>query len=73
MNNNLELIPIKKVFSIIDSCINSSQLKTCERLAIAYTQLAKEKGVINFKKIQETLNIKIQEKKVELEYIEEFV
>lgn len=73
MKNILDIAPIKEVFSIIDSCTNSTQLKTCEQLAINYTKLAKEKGVINFKQVKETLDIKIQEKEVELEYIEEFI
>ncbi len=73
MAYNLDIVPITKVFSIIDSCTNQTQLKTCEKIAVAYTQLAKEKGVINFKQVKETLNIKIHEKEAELEYIEEFV
>jgi len=71
MENHLDIVPIKKVFRIIDSCTNHTQLKTCEKLADIYTELVKEKGVINFKKVKETLDIKIQEKEVELEYIEE--
>ena len=73
MEKKLEIVPITKVFSIIDSCTNDAQLKTCERIAIAYTQLAKEKGVINFRQVKETLDIKIREKEEELGYIEEFV
>ena len=69
---NLDIIPIKKVFSIIDSCTNAVQLKTCERLVIVYTQLAKEKGVINFKDVKETLDLKIHEKEEELEYIKTY-
>lgn len=72
MENQLDIVPIKKVFSIIDSCTNSNQLKTCEKLADIYTELAKEKGVINFKTVKETLNIKLQEKEDELEYIENY-
>jgi len=73
MANQLDIVPITKVFSIIDSCTNQTQLKTCERIAVAYTQLAKEKGVVNFKQVKETLDIKLQEKEAELEYIETFV
>jgi hypothetical protein len=70
MEDQLDIVPIRKVFSIIDSCTNHTQLKTCEKLVDAYTELAKEKGVINSKVIKETLNIKIQEKEEELAYIE---
>ena len=72
MKDNLNLAPITKVFSIIDSCINANQLKTCEKLANAYTKLAKEKGVVNFKDVKESLNRKIKEKEEELKYIEIF-
>lgn len=71
MRDQLEIAPIKKVFRIIDSCTNGDQLKNCEKIANNYTELAKERGVINFNKVKETLNIKIQEKEDELEYIEE--
>ena len=73
MENQLDIVPITKVFSIIDSCTNEAQLKTCERIAIAYTQLAKEKGVVNFRQVKEILDRKIHEKEAELEYIEAFV
>ena len=64
------IVSIKKVFSIIDSCINHTQLKTCEKLVDVYTELVKEKGVVNFELVRKTLNIKIKEKELELEYIE---
>jgi len=73
MANQLDIVPITKVFSIIDSCTNEDQLKTCERIAVAYTQLAKEKGVVNFKQVKKILDRKIHEKEAELEYIETFV
>jgi len=72
MENKLELVPIKRVFGIIDSCTNANQLKTCERLVKGYTELAREKGVVNFKDVKKTLNRKIREKEDELEYIETF-
>ena len=72
MKKQLELAPIKKVFSIINSCTNINQVQTCKKLVESYTQLAKEKGVVNFKDIKKTLNIKIKEKETELEYIENF-
>ena len=72
MVNELDIVPISKVFSIINSCVNQSQLKTCRQLAIYYTQLAKEKGVVNSKAVKKVLDIKIKEKSNELEYIEEF-
>ena len=72
MAHELDIVPISKIFSIIDSCINQEQLKTCRQLAIYYTRMAKEKGVVNTKDIKRTLNIKIEEKSSELEYIEEF-
>jgi hypothetical protein len=71
--NTLELIPISQVFSIIDSCINENQLETCKQLSKFYTQLAKEKGVINPRDIKTNIDIKIEEKRTELEYIEEFI
>lgn len=72
-SNNSELVPITKVFKIIDSCINSNQLKTCKELANIYTNLVRKKGVINFGDVKETLDIKILEKEIELEYIERFI
>jgi hypothetical protein len=72
MENTLDIAPISEVFNIIDSCTNHKQLETCEQLAINYARLAKEKGVINFKRVKEVLDIKIQEKEEELQYIENF-
>jgi len=72
MEETLSLAPITRVFSIIDSCTNSNQLKTCEKLADAYTKLAKEKGVVNFKDVRHVLDIKIKEREEELRYIETF-
>lgn len=67
MRNELKIVSIKKIFSIIDSCTNSNQLKTCERLANNYTKLAEEKGVVNSEIIKESLDIKINEKLIEME------
>jgi hypothetical protein len=66
------LVPIKKVFSIIDSCTNIDQLEGCKRLASAYTKLVTSKGVINPELVDETLQIKIKEKQEELEMVENF-
>jgi len=66
------LVPIKKVFSIIDSCTNVDQLEGCKRLASAYTKLVTSKGVINPELVDETLRIKIKEKEEELEMAESF-
>jgi len=65
--NEIKIVPIKRVFKIIDSCTNEKQLKTCEKLADLYTQMIKKKGVINPTLVQETLYIRINEKKEELE------
>jgi hypothetical protein len=66
------LVPIKKVFSIIDSCTNVDQLAGCKKLATAYTKLVTSKGVINPELVQETLDIKIKERQEELEMVETF-
>ncbi|HRT03641.1 MAG TPA: hypothetical protein P5513_06860 [Candidatus Diapherotrites archaeon] len=73
MKEILDLAPITKVFKIIDSCTNHEQLKTCEKLANAYTKLAKEKGIINFNDVKKALYIRIREREEELNYIENFV
>jgi hypothetical protein len=66
------LVPIKKVFSIIDSCTNVDQLAGCKKLATAYTKLVTSKGVINPELVQETLDIRIKERQEELEMVETF-
>jgi hypothetical protein len=66
------LVPIKKVFSIIDSCTNVDQLAGCKKLASAYTKLVTSKGVVNPELVDETLQIKINEKREELEMVENF-
>ena len=71
-NENIPLVPISKVFSIIDSCTNTDQLEGCKRLASAYTTLVKSKGVINSHLVDETLQIRLQEKKEEIEMCENF-
>lgn len=72
MTNQLEIAPISKVISIIDSCINESQIETCKKLAYYYSILAKEKGVVNFEVVKETLDLKIEERVSELDYVESF-
>ena len=72
MKNNISLIPISKIFSIIDSCINADQLEGCKKLASAYTNMVKHYGVINFDLVDETLQIKLQEKQEEIEMCETF-
>lgn len=62
----MDIVPIKKIFRIIDSCINEKQLKTCEKLTEFYIQLIKRKGVINISLVKEILFIRIKEKKEEL-------
>ena len=62
----MSLIPIKKVFSIIDSCTNTDQLEGCKRLALAYTKLVASKGVINPELVEKTLLIRIKEKQEKL-------
>ena len=68
----LDIAPITQVINIIDSCTNDAQLETCKKLAVYYARLAKEKGVINSQDVKETLDLKIEEKRTELEYIEAY-
>jgi hypothetical protein len=72
MEDVLKIVPISRVFRIIDSCTNFHQLRSCEKLADAYTKLVRVKGVINSAEVKKSLNIKIMEKEEELKYIEEF-
>lgn len=60
------IVPIRKIFSIINSCISIDQLKTCEKIASFYTNILKKKGVVNHKTVLEILQIKIEEKRSEL-------
>ena len=62
----MDLPPIRKIFSIIDSCDRKIQLEACERLTENYVKLAERKGVINPELIKEILHIKIKEKAQEL-------
>ena len=62
----MKLVPIKKIFKIIDSCTNVEQLHTCKNIADLYTNLSSTQGVVNYEKIRETLYVKINEKKEEL-------
>jgi len=71
--NELELASVKDVMSIIDSCINDVQLDVCEKLKVVYSQRARSKGVVNPEDIEEVLEIKIQEKREEIKYAEEFM
>jgi hypothetical protein len=60
------LVPIKKVFSIIDSCKTTDQLEGCKRLALSYTKLIASKGVINSELVGKILQIIINEKQEKL-------
>ena len=66
------LPPIRKVFSIIDSCTNEDQLESCENIAHHYTQMAIRKGIVNPELISEMLEIKIKEKRSEFELVNHF-
>ena len=66
------LIPIRKIFSIIDSCQNITHLPACEKLSDRYTTIAKCKGVVNYTLIREILQIKIEEKRSELNLTNNF-
>jgi len=70
--NEIKIVPIKKVFKIIDSCTNIKQLKTCERLADLYADMVKRRGVINPSLVHETLYIRINEKREELNLSHKF-
>lgn len=72
MEDSLDIAPISKVFEVIDSCINENQLDTCRKMAVYYARLAKEKGVVNPEVVKQTLDLKIEEKRTELEYCESF-
>ena len=70
--NEIKIVPIKKVFKIIDSCTNTKQLETCVRLADLYTGMIKRKGLINPTLVHETLLIRINERKEELKLLHKF-
>ena len=70
--SEIKIVPIKKVFKVIDSCTNVKQLETCVRLADLYTAMIKRKGVINPALVHETLLIRINEKKEELNLSHKF-
>ena len=70
--NDQKIVPIKKIFRIIDSCTNVKQLKTCKRLADLYTERVRRQGVINPTLVNETLYIRINEKKEELRLSNQF-
>jgi hypothetical protein len=61
----MEITPIKKIFNIIDSCVNLEQLKTCKNVVDLYIRLI-SKHVINHEIAREVLYIKINEKKEEM-------
>ena len=67
-----DIVSIKKVFRIIDSCTNGKQLNTCIKLAELYTELVKSKGVVNPTLVKETIYIKINEKREELRMANKF-
>lgn len=62
----MDIIPIKKVFRIIDSCINLEQLDSCKNIAESYTNLISRKNVVNYEKVREVIYIKINERKEEI-------
>ncbi len=66
-----KIVPIKKIFKIIDSCITDKQLKTCEKIADFYVKMIKSK-VINYSLIKESLYIRINEKREELKRVHKF-
>ena len=66
------VVPIRKIFSIIASCINIKHLLACEKLSDRYTTIAKCKGIINYTLIRKTLQIKIEEKRSELKLANKF-
>lgn len=68
-----ELASVKEVIGIIDSCINEGQLETCDKLKKYYARKARNFGVINSEDIERELGIKIEEKREELRYVEEFL
>jgi len=70
--DEIKIVPIKKIFKVIDSCTNVKQLKTCERLAELYTNMVKRSGVINPTLVHETLYIRINEKREELNLSHKF-
>jgi hypothetical protein len=71
--HDIFIISIKRVFSIISSCINDKQLETCKTIANVYSRMAKSKGVINWESIKESIYVKIMEKREELELVEGFI
>jgi hypothetical protein len=73
MSNSLSIgiLPISKIFKIIDSCTNSDQLDSCKKITNFYIDLIKKQGVVNPELARNTLNIKIQERRNEIEYAEE--
>jgi len=72
MAKELDIIPITKIFSIINSCNNHSQLASCYKITDLYVKMAEVKGIINLYLIKEMLHIRIHEKKTELEMADEF-
>ena len=71
--NKLELAPVKEVLGLIDSCINEGQLKICDRLKEVYSEKAKSKGLVNPEDLERELSIRIEEKREEIRYAEEFL
>jgi len=72
MKKNLEIIPISKIFSIINSCRNIEQTESCKKLIKLYIISIRSHGVIDYELVESALNIKVQEKIEELEIVENF-
>jgi hypothetical protein len=68
---NEKIVSIKKIFKIIDSCVNLPQLKTCEKIAHFYIQQIENK-VVNPSLVEEVLYIRIKEKREELGMAQKF-
>jgi hypothetical protein len=62
----MKIIPIKKIFKIIDSCINIEQLNSCKTIVNLYIQRISKQGVVNYEQVNHVLHIRINEKKEEL-------
>ena len=62
-----DIVSIKRVFSIINSCNNINQIEGCKNLIKSYRDLVRKKGVINYDLVYSTLEIKVKEKEAELE------
>jgi len=68
----MDVVPIRKVFNIIDSCINLKQLKTCESIVDVYIKMIKSQGVVNPSLVRDVLYIRINERIEELNMANNF-